>query len=57
MDELHIRIWDYLYLLNRAASIATIAEQLDEPPEAIEMAVQSAWFTVSDGMIAIAYTN
>ena len=57
MDELHIRIWDYLYRLNRAASIATIAEQLDEPPEAIELAVQSAWFTVSDGMIAIAYTN
>ena len=57
MDELRNRIWDYLYRLGRGEQYATIAEQLNESPEAIQMAVDCDWFDVSDGVVAIAYKN
>ena len=57
MDTLTTRIWDLLYRLGHAESIETLAEQLGETPEAIEQAVENAWFTVHGGTVEIAYTE
>lgn len=54
MDDLRIRIWDYLYRLGRAQQLAIIAEQMNQTPHAIQQAVHHPWFNEADGMIAIA---
>ena len=57
VDDLRIRIWDYLYLLRQAQQIAFIAEQMHETPRTIEEAVDHPWFTQQDGVVAIAHTG
>ena len=57
MEDLRIRIWDYLYRLGQAQPMAFIAEQMDETPHAIQRAVDHPWFNQQDGVVAIAITT
>ena len=54
MVDLKNRIWDYLYRLGEPQQITLIAEQLNETPGAIQLAVEDPWFDVQDGWVAIA---
>ena len=56
-DDLRIRIWDYLFQLNRAQQIEVIAAHLDETPQAIQHAVHNPWFNEQDGVVAIARSD
>ena len=57
MDDLRTRIWDHLYRLGGAQSIAMIAEQMDVTPSTIQQVVDNPWFEVQDGWVAIAHVD
>jgi hypothetical protein len=57
MDDLRVRIWDYLYRLGRAEQISIIAEQMGESPQAIEQAVDDPWFSRQEEGVAVAHTE
>lgn len=54
IDELRIRVWDYLYALRQSQQIPTIAEQLRENPHDVAEAVNHSWFLENQGAIGIA---
>ena len=59
MDDLRIRIWDYLYRLGHAEQIAVIAEHMEESPQTIQQIVNDPWFSIDEQnrSVAIAKTD
>jgi hypothetical protein len=54
IDDLRIRVWDYLYALRQSREIPTIANELQENPLDVAEAVNHAWFIEQHGAISIA---
>lgn len=56
LDELRNRIWDHLYQSSKSQPMSAVAEELDVPIEQLQLAADSPWFEVQEGMIGVAYT-
>jgi hypothetical protein len=57
VDELRDIIWGYLYQADEARTLDEIAAFADRDREAISVAVDHEWFTMSNDQVSIAYTS
>ena len=53
MDELRVKIWDYLYRSGEPKSISQIAEFIEQEADTIRAAVDHEWFTIIDAVVTI----
>lgn len=53
MDELRVKIWDYLYRSGEPKEVSEIAESIEQEADTIRDAVDHEWFTIIDALVTI----